>query len=66
MIVRNDPSLWWDVLAGTSVVCPVPQVFDAPAVRESALLGPDAQPLLVGYGRPRLGFDLRPREAREE
>jgi hypothetical protein len=30
--------------------------------RLSALLGPDGEPLQVGYERPALGFDLRPRD----
>jgi len=31
--------------------------------RVSALLGPDGQPLMVGYERPKLGFDLTPRNS---
>lgn len=35
---------------------------DAPRhERISELLGPDGEPLRIGYSRPRLGFDLTPR-----
>ena len=34
-------------------------VFTAPAHRISELLGPDGEPLMVGYERPKVGFDLR-------
>lgn len=38
---------------------------DAPRhERISAILGPDGEPLKVGYARPRLGFDLTPRGKR--
>ena len=37
------------------------EVDHAPAHRVSALLGPDGEPLKVGYARPRIGFDLTPR-----
>jgi hypothetical protein len=37
------------------------EVFDAPRARVSELLGPDGEPLMVGYERPKLGFDLTPR-----
>ena len=40
--------------------CPEPQVWHAPAERVSAVLGPDGEPLRVGYDRPRMGFDLTP------
>lgn len=41
--------------------CPEPMV-DVPAhYRLSALLGPDGEPLKVGYARPKLGFDLTPK-----
>jgi len=35
------------------------------AARVSALLGPDGNPLMVGYERPRMGFDLTPRERKQ-
>lgn len=41
------------------------QIYHAPATRQSALLGPDGEPLQIGYERPRLGFDLRPKSLRE-
>ena len=34
------------------------------STRISELLGPDGEPLMVGYERPRLGFDLTPRGKR--
>lgn len=40
---------------------PEPQVWMEPRERISALLGPDGEPLRVGYERPRMGFDLTPR-----
>jgi len=33
-------------------------VFASEHQRVSALLGPDGEPLMVGYSRPKLGFDL--------
>jgi len=30
------------------------------AARVSNLLGPDGEPLMIGYDRPKLGFDLTP------
>lgn len=42
------------------------EVEPAQHVRVSALLGPDGEPLRVGYQRPALGFDLRPRAQREK
>ena len=44
---------------------PEPQVWLAPAERVSALLGPDGEPLHVGYERPRMGFDLTPKGGRK-
>ena len=40
--------------------CPEPQVWHAPAERVSAVLGPDGEPIRVGYDRPKMGFDLSP------
>ena len=40
--------------------CPVPTVDMPRHERISALLGPDGEPLMVPYARPRLGFDLTP------
>lgn len=37
--------------------------FQSPAVRVSQLLGPDGEPLLVGYERPKVGFDLSPKKS---
>ena len=42
--------------------CVAPSVFCTPAERVSALLGPDGEPLRVGFERPRIGFDLRPKK----
>lgn len=63
MIDRTDPSLYWPVLDDPTE-CPVPEVFSTPAHRVSALLGPDGEPLLVPFPRPRIGFDLTPRNKR--
>jgi len=38
-----------------------PEVFVSPSHRISSLLGPDGEPLLVSYPRPKLGFDLTPK-----
>lgn len=53
----------WDML-DSPAECPVPQLWHIPSERVSAVLGPDGEPLRVGYKRPRIGFDLTPREAR--
>lgn len=45
--------------------CPQPDVDENRHDRVSALLGPDGKPLMVGYERPALGFDLRHRGARK-
>ena len=60
MITRPEFG-WYDFPPGQ---CVAPQVYSAPAERVSALLGPDGEPLRVGYERPKLGFDLRPRNAK--
>ena len=44
--------------------CAEVQVTHDPAYRVSAILGPDGNPLLVGYERPKVGFDLTPRNKR--
>ena len=44
-----------------SGVCGGYDVFAGDSVRISALLGPDGEPLMVGYERPSIGFDLRRR-----
>lgn len=64
MIVKSpcpgDLTEWiMEPYQGQSVMCM--QIEDAPRVRISALLGPDGEPLMVGYERPRIGFDLTPR-----
>lgn len=51
----------WDILDNKGQ-CPRPDVWFSPAERLSIVLGPDGEPLQVGYQRPRMGFDLRPRE----
>jgi hypothetical protein len=40
--------------------CEDVEVEHTPATRISALLGPDGEPLQVGYARPKVGFDLTP------
>lgn len=40
------------------------QVFDSPAKRISALLGPDGEPLEIEAARMAIGFDLRPKGPR--
>lgn len=40
---------------------PAPMLHVRPAERESALLGPDGEPLMVPFPRPKLGFDLTPK-----
>lgn len=42
--------------------CPSPQVWQMPSERVSELLGPDGEPLMVAYPRPRMGFDLTPKK----
>ena len=37
------------------------EVDHSPAYRLSELLGPDGDPLKVGYARPRVGFNLTPK-----
>lgn len=46
--------------------CPQPEVWHEPAERVSAVLGPDGEPLRVGYERRRIGFDLTPRAHRAQ
>lgn len=46
--------------------CPHPDVDETRHERVSALLGPDGKPLMVGYARPALGFDLSPRNGRRK
>lgn len=41
--------------------CQTPMVDKVAHERVSALLGPDGNPLMVPYARPRIGFDLTPR-----
>ena len=38
--------------------CPEVSVDEVRHERISALLGPDGEPLKVGFARPKLGFDL--------
>lgn len=61
MIHITQAGHYWPELEGPSE-CPSPQVWQAPAERVSELLGPDGEPLLVGYERPRIGFDLTPKK----
>lgn len=44
--------------------CIAPQVWHQPAERVSAVLGPDGEPIKVGYERPQIGFGLPHRGAR--
>lgn len=54
----------WSLFAlGQDGVCPSVTVDETRHERISALLGPDGEPLRVGYERPRLGFDLTKRKA---
>ncbi len=39
-----------------------PSLSYSPSERVSEVLGPDGEPLMVGYPRPAIGFDLRPRK----
>jgi hypothetical protein len=52
---------FWDELSSHGE-CPVPAVYQSPSERVSAVLGPDGEPLRVGYERPKLGFDLSPKK----
>ncbi|ULB09127.1 hypothetical protein ORIO_04190 [Cereibacter azotoformans] len=52
----------YDVNYWTFGNTPAPMVWMAPAERVSALLGPDGEPLRVGFERPKMGFDLSPRK----
>ena len=60
MIVITQSGWKWTELDAPGFVAN-PDVFSAPAERVSELLGPDGEPLLVGYERPKLGFDLTPK-----
>jgi hypothetical protein len=51
----------WPVLYENEVEQPALTVSEPIRARVSAILGPDGEPLMVGYGRPKLGFDLTPR-----
>ena len=42
--------------------CSGREVFGREHYRVSELLGPDGEPLQIGYERPKLGFDLRRRQ----
>lgn len=62
MIAKTAPweseADWFDLPQGFCDAITV----DAPShARVSELLGPDGEPLRVGYERPKLGFDLRPK-----
>lgn len=50
---------FWDDL-NSHGESPVPMVYQRPSERVSRVLGPDGEPLHVGYERYKLGFDLRP------
>lgn len=41
--------------------CVAPSVWHSPAERVSEVLGPDGEPIMVGFERPRMGFDLTPK-----
>ena len=47
---------------GGSGYCAEVHVDERRHERISELLGPDGKPLMVGYQRPRIGFDLTPRD----
>lgn len=69
-MIDRHPATWdlapWVHREGPDGWCAHVDIHDRPAERVSALLGPDGEPLLVPYPRPMLGFDLRPRNARQE
>jgi hypothetical protein len=50
---------WLESAYGPEIVIS-PQLHGAENFRISALLGPDGNPLRVGFERPKLGFDLSP------
>ncbi len=52
----------WDLDDLPQGYCSDVEIDHGAAVRVSALLGPDGNPLLVPFERPALGFDLRPRK----
>lgn len=52
----------WDLDDLPQGYCSDVEIDHGPAVRVSALLGPDGNPLLVPFERPALGFDLRARK----
>lgn len=60
MIVRNYSNASWDFgLEIHEGQTQSSSVFSTPAVRVSAILGPDGEPLEVVYARNAIGFDLR-------
>lgn len=63
MVTRPEHSPWNFHLPAEHGECIYIQVDHSPAERISALLGPDGEPLRVGYERPKIGFDLRPRNS---
>lgn len=68
MIILNPENTgWpWGMLDHSKGASPVPLVHESgEATRISAVLGPDGEPLRVGFERPKLGFDLRPKGERK-
>jgi len=55
----------WDITPFShngSGYCPDISVDESRHERVSELLGPDGKPLMVGYARPKIGFDLTRRK----
>lgn len=61
----NACGMWVEAMDGLpddwDGYCGGQQIECGSHLRVSALLGPDGEPLMVGYERPRMGFDLTPR-----
>ena len=66
MIIITQP-LWdpWPEPDPVNLVNETITVIEDKNIRTSAILGPDGEPLRIVRARPQIGFDLRPRHARD-
>jgi len=60
-MIIPDPSEMFDGVEYDEPQAPDVTLFMPAHERVSELLGPDGNPLMVPFERPKLGFDLRPK-----
>ena len=63
MIVNSQHGWHWPILDDLGPYIS-PEVWKSPAERVSELLGPDGEPLRIGFERNAIGFDLSPRRGK--